>query len=152
MLLRTIITNSAIFTDEKFSDTELLSFANRAISRINNECNTLFPLYTSPTEQYTAIPDNWQLDLISPYLSYGIKMNDTSMSEADRYLEEFYRVLNSFKGRLGSLAERYANGDTVNGVSSDYIDPDGFGGAYGIDTSSAIDTGWFGSNGNAGSW
>ena len=152
MLLRNIIANSALFTDEKFSDADLLSFANRAIARINNECNTLFPDYTTALEDYTAIPKNWQLDLISPYLSYGIKMNDTSIVEADRYLQEFYQVLNAFKGKLGSLVVKYANGDVVNGVSSEYVDPDGFGGAYGIDTANAVDGGWFGSNGNAGSW
>ena len=152
MLLKTIITNSALFTDEKFSETDLISYANSAIARINNECNTLFPYYTSATEDYDALPSNWQLDLISPYLSYGIKMNDTSMGEADRYLQEFYRSLNTFKAKIGGLAVKYANGDTVNGINPIYIDFDGFGGAFGIDTSGGIDTGWFGGNGNAGGW
>lgn len=152
MILKTIIDTSANFTDEKFTDAVLLTFANKAIARINSDCNTLFPNYVSMTADYNAIPSNYQLDLISTYINYSIKMNDTSLSEADRYLEEFYRSLNNFKTKIGALVSKYANGDTVNGISPDYVDPDGFGGAYGIDTSSAIEYGWFGNNGNGGSY
>ena len=150
MTLKTITTNSAIFTDENFSDADLLSIANKGISRINTECKTLFPFYTSIDEDYKYIPSNWQLDLISNYVSYGIKMNDSSLSEANMYLDEFYRVLNTFKDNLGSLIDRYENGDTEGGISSEYIDSVGFGGVYGIDTSGAINVGFFGNNSNGG--
>lgn len=152
MTLKTITNNSAIFTDEKFSDNDLMSIANKAISRINTECKTLFPYYEGINAEYISIPANWQMDLISNYLSYGIKMNDSSLSEADRYLDEFYRALNNFKDNLGSLVDKYASGDVVNGISSDYIDNIGFGGVYGIDTSNAINVGFFGNNGNGGSY
>ena len=84
MTLAEITKNSAIFTDENFSVENILSLANRAISRINVECKTLFPFYESTTAEYTAIPAMHQFDMISPYLSYGIKMNDSSLSETDR--------------------------------------------------------------------
>ena len=150
MKLADITKNSAIFTDENFSVEDILSLANRAISRINVECKTLFPDYTSTTEEYTAIPANHQFDMISPYLSYGIKMNDSSLSEANIYLDEFYKALNCFKDNIGSLVEKYEQGDTEHGISCEYIYNVGIGGLYGIDTSNAINIGFFGNNGNGG--
>lgn len=152
MKLVDIKNNSAIFTDENFSVEDILSLANRAISRINVECKTRFPYYTDMTTEYTAFPDINQFDLISPYLSYGIKMNDSSLSEASRYLDEFYRALSAFKDSIGSLVEAYNQGDTENGISSEYINDIGYGGVYGIDTSNAINIGFFGYNGNGGSY
>ena len=152
MTLKTILKNSEIFTDEKFNEENLISIANKAISRINTECNTLFPFYVSVNDDYTAIPQMWQLDLVSPYVSYGIKMNDSALSEADRYLDEFYKALSNFKDKLGSLVDKYDSGDTINGISSEYLDPVGFGGVYGIDTTGPINIGFFGNNGNGGSF
>ncbi|MEE3417818.1 MAG: hypothetical protein VZQ62_00595 [Methanosphaera sp.] len=150
MTLAEITKNSAIFTDENFSVENILSLANRAISRINVECKTLFPFYESTTAEYTAIPAMHQFDMISPYLSYGIKMNDSSLSEANIYLDEFYKALNTFKDSIGSLVEAYEKGDTENGISGEYINSIGYGGVYGIDTSDAINIGFFGYNGNGG--
>ena len=135
MTLAEITKNSAIFTDENFSVDNILSLANRAISRINVECKTLFPFYTDTTSEYTAIPPIHQFDMISPYLSYGIKMNDSALSEANIYLDEFYKALNSFKDSIGTLVEQYENGDTVNGLSGEYINSIGYGGVYGIEAS-----------------
>lgn len=150
MDLRTIANNSSYFTDEKYSDAELLSFANKAIARINIECKTYFKDFVNMNDNYTAIPKKWLLSLISPYISYGIKMNDTSLTEAQMYLEEFYSALRNFQEELGTLVELYEKGDTENGISPEYVSKEGFGGAYGIDTSGAINKGWFGSNLNGG--
>lgn len=152
MTLKKIMDNSAIFTDENFSVEQIVSIANRAISRINAECKTLFPFYEDTSSEYIAIPSVWQYDMISPYLSYGIKMNDSSLSEANLYLDEFYKALNTFKDNIGSLVETYEKGDTENGLSGEYISTIGYGGVYGIDTSNAINVGFFGSNGNGGSY
>ena len=103
-------------------------------------------------DTYTYMPSNWLYALLSPYISYAIKMNDSSLSEADRYLEEFYRALNNFKDNLGSLLSTYDETDPESGISSDMVVEDGLGGVYEIDTSNAINIGWFGSNGNGGSW
>lgn len=152
MTLQTITDNSAVFTDESFDDEDLISLANKGISRINNECGTLFPYYKGMNDSYNAFPDNWQLDLVSNYVSYGIKMNDSSLTEANMYLDEFYKVLSSFKDKLGTLVENYENGNESNGISPDYIDQTGFGGIFGIDTSGAVNIGFFGSNSNGGSF
>ena len=152
MKLIDITKNSEIFTDESFTVDKMLSLANRAISRINVECKTNFPFYKSTTEDYTAIPENHQFDMLSPYLSYGIKMSDSSLSEANIYLDEFYKALNSFKENIGSLIDAYKKGDIKNGISDEYINKIGFGGVYGIDTSGAINIGFFSNNGNGGSY
>lgn len=152
MTLKTITDNSATFTDETFTSDQLLTLANKGISRINTECNTLFPFFQTVSEDYKAFPEMWMLDLLSPYISYGIKMNDSSLSEADRYLDEFYRALLQFKDKLGSLVDKYLEGDTINGISPEFIDDVGFGGVFGIDTSAAINVGFFSNNGNGGSY
>lgn len=152
MNLKTIAENSAYFTDENFSDRELLSFGNKAIARINVECKTNFDYFTTMNDDYSDLPSAWLMTLVSPYLSYGIKMNDTSLTEAQIYLEEFYSALRKFKEDLGSLVSAYQQGDIINGISPDLVSSIGFGGAYGIDTSQAINKGWFGNGTNGGSF
>lgn len=150
MTLTEITENSEIFTDETFDDEDLIKFANKAISRINTECKTLFPFFEDAITDYTAIPKMWLLDLVSTYIAYGIKMNDSSLTEANLYLDEFYRALKNFVDNLGALVEMYENGDTENGVSGEFINTVGFGGVYRIDTINAINVGFFGNNGNGG--
>ena len=152
MTLYNIIKKSNIFTDENLASEDLINIANKGISRINTECGTLFPDYKGINEEYDAFPDTWQTDLITSYMSYGVKMNDSSLTEANMYLDEFYRALSSFKDKLSTLVDNFENGNISNGISSEYIDKTGFGGIYGIDTSGAINVGFFGFNGNGGSF
>ena len=152
MTLQQIVNNSQFFTDETVVQVNSLSVANKALSIINTECKTLFPFMETLNDEYTYMPSNWLFALLSPYLSYAIKMNDSSLSEADRYLEEFYRALNNFKDNLGSLLATYDETDPESGISPDMVVEDGLGGVYQIDTSNAINVGWFGNNGNGGSW
>jgi len=152
MTLKEIVTNSQFFTDESISTVNYLSVANKAIAIINTECKTLFPRIENDGEAYLHMPKDWLFALLSPYISYAIKMNDSSLSEADRYLDEFYRALNNFKDILGTLVENYDPEIPGSGVSSDMIAELGFGGVYQIDTSNAINIGYFGNNNSAGNW
>lgn len=152
MTLQEIVTNSQFFTDETVAQINSVSVANKALSIINTECKTLFPFMENLSDTYNYMPSNWLFALLSPYISYAIKMNDSSLSEADRYLEEFYRALNNFKDNLGSLLATYDETDPESGISSDMVVEDGLGGVYQIDTSEAINVGWFGNSGNGGSW
>lgn len=154
MKLSDIIANSEFFTDENADTTNYLSLANKALSIVNVECKTLFPFMTSESEDYKKMPKNWLFALLSPYLSYGVKMNDSSLSEADRYLDEFYRALDNFKQALGDLVSSYDPNDSTgnSGISPDLVKQEGFGGVYNIDTSNAIDVGFFGSDSNGGNW
>lgn len=152
MTLKEIVSNSQFFTDENISLINYLGVANKAISLINVECKTLFPSIDNDGEDYTYMPKDWFFTLLSPYISYAIKMNDSSLSEADRYLEEFYRALSNFKDVLGSLVENYDEENPDSGISPDMISDIGFGGVYQIDTSNAINIGFFGNDNSAGSW
>ena len=152
MTLTEILVNSHFSTDETVTQDIALSTANRAIALINTECKTLFPNFENFAENYTSMPSNWLFTLLSPYISYTIKMNDTSLSEADRYLEAFYRALDNFKDNLGALVEDYDETDPESGVDPSLVQDTGFGGVYTIDTANAIDVGWFGNSGNGGNW
>ena len=154
MTIDDIIANSEFFTDENAETVNYLSLGNKAIAIINTECKTKFPRVTASDVPYTYMPKDWLFALLSPYMSYGVKMNDSSLTEAEMYLEEFYRALGNFKDNLGSLVASYDPDDTSgeSGVSPDLINEDGFGGVYPIDTSNAINIGFFGDDGNAGSW
>ena len=152
MTLSDIVTNSQFFTDETVAQINSVSVANKALSIINTECKTLFPFMENLTDLYTYMPKNWLFTLLSPYISYAIKMNDSSLSEADRYLEEFYRAQNNFKDNLGSLLDSYVEGDPESGIAGDMVAEIGLGGVYEIDTSNAINIGFFGNNGNGGNW
>lgn len=152
MTLKDIVTNSQFFTDESISAINYLSVANKAMAIINTECKTLFPRIIEDSVEYTHMPKDWLYALLSPYISYAIKMNDSSLSEADRYLEEFYRALANFKDILGTLVESYDEEVPGSGVSPDMISDLGFGGVYQIDTANAINIGFFGNDGNGGNW
>lgn len=152
MTLSEILTNSQFSTDESIEAMNSVNTANKALAIINTECGTVFPKMENVTSTYTAMPSSWLFALLSPYISYTIKMNDSSITEADRYLDEFYRALGNFKDKLGTLVTDYDGTDPESGISSDYLKETGFGGVYQIDTSSAINVGWFGDNGNGGSW
>jgi hypothetical protein len=152
MNLKDIVTNSQFFTDETISSINYLSVANKALAIVNVECKTLFPSIESDTTPYYYMPKDWLYTLLSPYISYAIKMNDSSLSEAEMYLNEFYRALENFKDNLGTLVTNYDESDPDSGISSDMIADTGFGGVYEIDTSNAINVGWFGYDSNGGSW
>lgn len=152
MTLTDILVNSHFSTDENISQDIAVSTANRAIALINTECDTLFPKFETFTDVYTYMPSNWLFTLLSPYISYTIKMNDTSLSEADRYLDEFYKALNRFKDKLGTLIAEYDETDPESGISPSLVQETGFGGVYTIDTTEAINVGWFGNNSNGGDW
>lgn len=154
MNLTDVINNSEFFTDENAETVNYLSLGNKAIAIINTECKTLFPRIKNESDLYTYMPKDWFYALLSPYLSYGVKMNDSSLTEAEMYLEEFYRALSNFKDNLGSLVASYDEDDATgeSGISPSLIKEDGFGGVYEIDTSNAINVGFFGNDGNGGCW
>lgn len=152
MTLSEILVNSHFSTDETISNELAVNTANRAIALINTECKTLFPKFENYNDEYNYMPSNWLFTLLSPYISYTIKMNDTSLSEADRYLEAFYKALNNFKDNIGSLIDSYDETDPESGISPTLVETEGFGGVYQIDTANAVNVGWFGDNGNGGDW
>lgn len=152
MTLQYIRDHSRETTDENYNDEQIELFARHAISRINTECNTKFPTFGTMGEDYTYIPDDWLLDLVSPFLSYEIKMNDTVLTEAQLYLDWFNERLRKFKEDLAHLVEIY-DGEG-NGINPDYVDTELLSGIYPINTNMALGQYgyWFGYHGNGGTF
>lgn len=131
MTLRKIIGWSESFTDEVQTESFALSFANNAIAEINTEAGLKLPFIKTLDEVYTALPESWFVRLMVPYLNYGIKMNDTSVGEADRYNQQFQIALIKFRDIARNLvAVEFVNVDEQK--------------VFKIDTTNSIDLGWFG--------
>lgn len=135
MTINQLITQSNSFTDESVTSVIALEFVNMAVAIINNECDLTLPLFENVTEDYISLSDSWQKALIGSYLSYGVKMNDASLNEAQEYKLEFEKQLQSFKNSPNGAA-----------LVSDDLKSLDFGGVYGIDTTDAVDMGLFGNS------
>lgn len=131
MTLQELMQMSEDFTDETQTQSFGLSYANEALATISTRAGLLLPFISNIEEAYTALPKHWLVRLLSPYLSYGVKMNDASLSEAREYREKFELALMEFKDVAHNV------------VAEEFHDPDSTG-VYQIDTSLAIDIGWFG--------
>ena len=123
---------SDAFTDETVTNDFSMRYANQAISHINTALRVNLPFFTDLTTDYVALSDSWLMRLVGNYISYGVKMNDSSLEEAKEYKILF----------LEAVAELESVSDTA--IDDIYKD-DTTGGVYQIDTSKAINFGWFGS-------
>jgi hypothetical protein len=89
------------YTDENFSTSQTIIYANTAISKINTNLKSTLPLFNpNPAIEYTDLEDSWLMLTVLPYICWSIKMNDGSLNEAGVYLFEFQngmRVLNKNK-------------------------------------------------------
>lgn len=142
MKVQDIMDYSDSFTDEVCTENWARAFINQAIGRINNTLNISLPLLSENDSEYSnkILPDDWQNSLLVIFVCYGVKMNDTSLNEADRYLSLFNEALEALKANLTAIVPPEYQGPSGNGEDSDA----GIGGVYPIDTSNAINWGWFG--------
>ena len=100
-----IISND--YTDENFSDALVRSFADNAISRINVEIKTKLPSYAIEGE-YIALSDDWQRLIVIPFVCWSIKMNDSSLNEADVYWGQFSQGMELIKkNKRTAVSEEY---------------------------------------------
>lgn len=139
MTVTEITTHANGLADENYSTTLVKSYANQCIAKINITINTELPFFTDTSSDYKALSDSWIMMLFVNYAAYGIKTNDGSLNEADRFLNAFNEnmiLLESKKTLV--IAEDY-QGDNFNDI-------------YAIDTSAGINEGWFPNNGSEGSW
>jgi len=129
MKLSELIKMSDAFTDESVTTQNALNYANKGIAAVNTNLSIGLPFFTDTTSDYTALTPSWLLALIGTYMNYAVKLNDASLNEADRYKIEFDSYLMDFSGKFTNfVADTYLNDQT---------------GAYDMDTSEAIDQGWF---------
>jgi len=134
MKLKDIMTWSDGFTDEVQTGPTALGYANKVIAMVNTNFNTKLPFITDINADYTALDDNWFVRFMMAALNYGIKMNDGSMSEAMEYKSDLEVAMYEFEGTDKSvvipLEANRGDGFVINQ----------------IDTSYAIDQGWFGAS------
>lgn len=128
------------YTDEVQTTTLALGYANKTIAHINTTFNMTLPFITNVETDYTALNDNWFVRFMIASLSYGIKMNDGSISEAQAYANDLSESMYDFEGI-----------DKTTAVQVAYL-PDAGSSIYIIDTTNAIDIGWFGSGNSSSGW
>lgn len=138
MKLETLMSWSDSFTDETQTGTNALAYANEGIAVVNTKCGLVLPYIETIAEDYTALPQDWFVRFLLNALNYGVKMNDSSLSEAYEYKSRFDIAIYDFNG---------LNKATI--VAPEYLSTTQSS-AYQIDTSNAIDIGWFG--GTTGEW
>lgn len=148
MKLSTLISISDSYTDEVLSTTKAILYANEVIAIINSKFALELPFFTDTATEYTytdpetnteqpVLNDTWMRRLFVPYLNYSVKMNDSSLNEAAEYKSNFYEALTEFGDKyLDILDDALLTGDLA--------------GYYTIDTTNAIDPGWFNSRGLGG--
>lgn len=137
MLLSKIISISNAYTDESVTTANALLFVNEAIALLNTKYKILLPFFEDATTDYDALGESWIRRILVNYVNYGVKMNDTSLQEADRYKAAFdLAVIDFASNYLDELDPEYL-GETMNNV-------------YTIDTTNAIDMGWFTGRGRGG--
>lgn len=135
MKLSELIKMSDAFTDETVTTQNAINYANKGIAAVNTRLGIALPFFTDTSTDYTALTPSWLLTLVGTYINYAVKLNDSSLNEADRYKAEFNDALSVFSGEYTKfVAEAYLNGQT---------------GVYQIDTQEAIDWGiWTPRGGN----
>lgn len=88
---------SDAFTDELQHVVDGVNYANQAIAKINTRIGLTLPYFESEQSEYDSLDIHWLKTLVIPYMNWGIKMNDGSLNEADRYLQEFLGALDDFE-------------------------------------------------------
>ena len=85
------------YTDEVFTASVCLDFANEAIAKINVTLGANLP-YMSLTSDYTALNEQWIRTVIVPYVSYSIKLSDGSINESQvNFLQRYEQGLKELR-------------------------------------------------------
>jgi hypothetical protein len=87
------------YTDEVFTSSVCLDFANEAIAKINAMLGAKLPYYAITGDYSTTIlGDEWQRTVIVPYVSYSIKLNDGSINESQvNFLQRYEEALKELR-------------------------------------------------------
>jgi hypothetical protein len=107
------------YTDEVFTTSVCLDFANEAIAKINIVLGAKLPYYNL-TEDYpdTVLADEWQRTVIIPYVSYSIKLNDGSINESQiNFLQRYEEGLKSLKKNKRDVVPEAYRGSNFGGIA-----------------------------------
>lgn len=138
MKLSDMMTVSDSYTDEVLTSGNALKYSNEAVARINTKFSIALPFFADTTTDYDALNESWCRRLYVTYMNYAVKMNDSSLNEAMMYKNEFDIALQEFGAIYLDL------------LDAEYIGDGNVPGVYQIDTSDAVDSGWFTNNGRGG--
>jgi hypothetical protein len=104
------------YTDEVFSTTVCIDFANEAIAKINVALGANLPYFvfvqgTTNSNDYTALKEEWIRTVIIPYVSYSIKLNDGSLQEStSNFIQRYQQGLKDLKkNKYSAISEDYRN-------------------------------------------
>jgi hypothetical protein len=105
------------YTDEVFTTSVCLDFANEAIAKVNVALGATLPDMT--TANYTALADQWIRTVIIPYVSYSIKLNDGSLNESQvNFLQRYEQGMRELrKNKKQAITETY-RGDNFGGIAT----------------------------------
>jgi len=85
------------YTDEVFTTSVCLDFANEAIAKINVALGVNLP-YMNLADSYTLLDQQWIRTVIVPYVSYSIKLNDGSINESQvNFLQRYEQGVKELK-------------------------------------------------------
>jgi hypothetical protein len=85
------------YTDEVFTTSVCLDFANEAIAKINVALGVNLP-YMNLADSYTLLDQQWIRTVIVPYVSYSIKLNDGSLNESQvNFLQRYEQGVKELK-------------------------------------------------------
>jgi hypothetical protein len=120
MQLDDLISSINLVSDEEYDSSEVVPFLNDAISKINIECDSVFPYITPGDTEYTAFPDKWQRSLFIPFGLGRIKQLDSSQFEYTDAYSEFSYNLVIFKSKY-NIPEQYTDNSVVsNPLQTDF--------------------------------
>lgn len=112
MEYQALVKHINLVADEDFEFTEVLSFINDAIAKINVECGANFPLidieFDLPIDEYPALSDTWQRMLFVPYAAGRIKENDASQFEYMDWYGQFDANLVKFQANY-EIPDKYVD-------------------------------------------
>lgn len=115
MTLDELIKIANDYTDENMTQGVILGFANVGISRINTSIGSKLPLFETKGE-YTALSKDWLHVVVIPYVCWSIKMNDSSLNEADAYLSQFYQGLEELRKNKNKVIPEDFQGEGFNRI------------------------------------
>ena len=106
------------YTDEVFTASVCLDFANEAIAKINIALGATLPNYTQSDDYSTSIlGEQWQRTVIIPYVCYSIKLSDGSINESQiNFLQRYEQGLKELrKNKRTAIPDTYKSA-TFGGV------------------------------------
>jgi len=104
------------YTDENMRVNQTLFFANEAIGTINAELDCELPFIESASNDYIALSETWIRQVLIPYISYSIKMNDASLQEAGVFYNSYEQGLERLKNKRKTAIPKDYQKESFSGV------------------------------------